>query len=224
MRRVINKNLSEADILRAAELMAGEGVQQIKLYFMIGLPTETEEDVLAIADLAERIRERLTDGERKRRVGSVTISLNAFVPKPWTPFQWDPMESIASLRGKGQRLRQAARRIPNLTLDVESPREAYLQTILSRGDRRVARFLEAAHAADGDWWRVIRAWQRDGLPGAPHPDAYVHRTYGDDEILPWDFIDHRIAKSYLWVERRKALAARQTAPCDTSTCHSCAAC
>jgi radical SAM superfamily enzyme YgiQ (UPF0313 family) len=224
MRRVINKNLSEEDILRAADLMAGEGVQQLKLYFMIGLPTETDEDVLAIAALAERVRARLTDGERRRRVGSVTISLNAFVPKPWTPFQWDPMEAIASLRGKGQRLRQAARRIPNLTLDIESPRAAYLQTILSRGDRRVARFLEAAHAADGDWWRALRAWQRDGLAGAPHPDAYVHRTYAEDERLPWDFIDHRIAKSYLWVERRKALAARQTAPCDTSTCRSCAAC
>ncbi len=224
MRRVINKNLSEEDILRAAELMAGEGVQQIKLYFMIGLPTETDDDVVAIATLAERIRARLTSGERKRRVGSATISLNAFVPKPWTPFQWEPMEPIAVLRGKAQRLRQAARRIPNLTLDVESPREAYLQTILSRGDRRVAPFLEAVHAADGDWWRVIRTWQRDGLAGAPHPDAYVHRQYGEVERLPWDFIDHRIDKSYLWVERRKAFAARQTAPCDTSTCRSCSAC
>jgi radical SAM superfamily enzyme YgiQ (UPF0313 family) len=224
MRRVINKNLGEEDILRAADLMAGEGVQQIKLYFMIGLPTETDEDVLAIAALTERIRARLTDGEKRRRVGSVTISLNAFVPKPWTPFQWDPMESIGTLRGKAQRLRQATRRVANLTLDVESAREAYLQTILSRGDRRVARFIEAVHAAAGDWWQVIRTWQRDGLPDAPHPDAYVHRTYGDDELLPWDFIDHRIAKSYLWVERRKALSARQTAPCDTSTCRSCAAC
>lgn len=224
MRRVINKNLGDEDILRAAELMAGEGVQQLKLYFMIGLPTETDEDVLAIAVLAERIRARLTGGDRRRRVGGVTISCNAFVPKPWTPFQWDPMESIAGLRGKAQRLRQAARPIPNLTLDVESPRAAYLQTILSRGDRRVARFLEAAHAAGGDWWRAIRAWQRDGLAGAPHPDAYVHRPYGEDDRLPWDFIDHRIAKSYLRVERRKALAARQTAPCDTSTCRSCAAC
>ena len=225
MRRVINKNLSEADILRAAELMAGEGVQQLKCYFMVGLPTETEADVLAIAALTERLRARLADGEAaRRRVGSVTISLNAFVPKPWTPFQWDPMESIASLRGKAQTLRKATRRIPNLTLDIESPREAYLQTILSRGDRRVARFIEAVHAADGDWWRVIRAWQRDGLDGAPHPDAYVHRTYGEHERLPWDFIDHRIARSYLWVERRKAFAARQTAPCDTSTCRSCAAC
>ena len=121
-------------------------------------------------------------------------------------------------------MRKASARIPKLTLDVESPRAAYLQTILSRGDRRLTPFLEAVHAAGGDWWRVIRTWQRDGLPGAPHPDAYVHRTYGETEILPWDFIDHRIAKAYLWVERRKALAARQTAPCDTSTCRSCAAC
>lgn len=224
MRRVINKNLSEADILRAAELMAGEGVQQLKCYFMVGLPSETDDDVLAIAALTERLRAQLTNGEKRRRVGTVTISLNAFVPKPWTPFQWDPMESIGSLRGKAQRLRQATRRIANLTLDIESPRAAYLQTILSRGDRRVGRFIEAVHAAAGDWWRVIRAWQRDGLAEAPHPDAYVHRTYGADETLPWDFIDHRIAKSYLWVERRKALAARQTAPCDTSTCRSCAAC
>ncbi|MGD9764557.1 MAG: radical SAM protein [Candidatus Binatia bacterium] len=225
MRRVINKNLAEGDILRAADLLVGEGVQQLKLYFMIGLPTETEEDVLAIAELAGRIREHLAAGARaRRRVGAITISLNPFVPKPWTPFQWDAMESIASLRAKVQRLRNACRRIPNLQLDVESPREAYLQAVLSRGDRRVGRFIEAVHAAGGDWWRVIREWQRAGLAGAPHPDRYVHRTYGDGELLPWDFIDHRIAKSYLWVERRKALSARQTAPCDTSTCRSCAAC
>src|SRR5262249_6054696 len=112
----------------------------------------------------------------------------------------------------------------NLQLDVESPREAYLQTVLSRGDRRVARFVEAVHAAGGDWWRVMRAWQRDGLHDLPSPDAYVHRVYGERERLPWDFIGHRIAKQFLWVERRKALTAHQTAPCDTATCHACAAC
>jgi radical SAM superfamily enzyme YgiQ (UPF0313 family) len=225
MRRVINKNLSEADILRAADLLVGEGVQHLKLYFMIGLPTETDDDVLAIAALTERIRARLADGAReRRRVGAVTVSLNAFVPKPWTPFQWDPMDAIPVLRGKVQMLKRALRGVPNVQLDVESPREAYLQTILSRGDRRIAHFIEAAHAAGGDWWRVIRVWQRDGLADLPHPDDYVHRVYGEAECLPWDFIDHRIAKSYLWVERRKALAARQTAPCDTATCKSCAAC
>lgn len=225
MRRVINKNLDEADILRAADLLVGEGVDHLKLYFMVGLPTETDEDVLAIATLTDRIRMRLAGAAReRRRIGAVTVSLNAFVPKPWTPFQWEAMESIAELRRKVQLLKRALGRSPNVQLDVESPREAYLQTVLSRGDRRIARFIEAVHAAGGDWWRVIRAWQRDGLDDLPPPDAYVHRAYDENERLPWDFIDHRIAKGFLWVERRKALAARQTAPCDTATCHSCAAC
>ena len=224
MRQVINKNLSEADILRAAEMLVGEGVHHLKLYFMIGLPSETDDDVLAIAELAARVRERLAGDGSERRVGTVTVSLNAFVPKPWTPFQWDPMDAIPVLRGKVRRLRRALARVPNVELDVESPREAYLQTVLSRGDRRVGRFIEAVHAAGGDWWRTIRRWQRDGLDAVPHPDAYVHRAYGETERLPWDFIDHRIAKGYLWIERRKALAARQTAPCDTATCTSCAAC
>jgi len=225
MRRVINKNLTEADILRATDLLVGEGVQNLKLYFMIGLPTETDDDVLAIAALVSTIRDRLCAGSRSRgRVGTVTVSVNPFVPKPWTPFQWDPMETIPSLRRKTTRLRQACGRIPNVELDVESPRETYLQTLVSRGDRRVARLFAAVHAAGGDWWRAIRDWQRQGLAGLPHPDDYVHRAYGEGERLPWDFIDHRISKRYLWAERRKALAARQTAPCDTATCTACAAC
>ena len=225
MRRVINKNLTEADILRAADLLIGEGVPDLKLYFMIGLPTETDEDVLAIAELTAKLAQRVARGGRNpRRVGAVTTSINPFVPKPWTPFQWDPMEEIPAVKAKAARLRAALRRLPNVKVDIESPREAYFQTVLSRGDRRVGAFLEAIHAAAGDWWAVLQRWRREGLPGAPHPDSYVHRRYGDDEVLPWDFIDHRIAKSYLWLERRKALAARQTAPCDTTTCTSCAAC
>jgi radical SAM superfamily enzyme YgiQ (UPF0313 family) len=225
MRRVINKNLSEQDILRAAELLVGSGVESLKLYFMFGLPTETDEDVRAIAELVAAIRARLCDESRSRgRIGGVTVSLNPFSPKPWTPFQWDPMEPVASLRAKTRALQKMCGRLPNLTFDVESPREAYLSTLLSRGDRRLSRALGAIHAAGGDWWRVIREWQRDGLDGLPSPDVWVHRAYGEHEILPWDFIDHRIAKSYLRIERRKAFAARQTAPCDTATCHDCAAC
>ena len=225
MRRVINKNLSDADIMRAADLLVGEGVQDLKLYFMVGLPTEEPEDVDAIAELTAKIRDRLCDAERaRRRVANITVSVNPFVPKPWTPFQWDPMEAIPTLKQKFARLRRRLSPIANVHLDTESPREGYFQTLMSRGDRRVGRVVQAIHDADGDWWRVIRAWQRDGIPGLPHPDAFVHRTYGDSERLPWDFIDHRIDKSFLWVERRKALMARQTAPCDTTTCTACAAC
>jgi radical SAM superfamily enzyme YgiQ (UPF0313 family) len=225
MRRVINKNLTEPDILRAADLLVGEGVQDLKLYFMIGLPTEDAEDVLAIATLAAKVRDRLADTVRaRRRVANITVSVNPFVPKPWTPFQWDPMETIPSLKQKFTQLRRALSAVPNTHLDAESPREGYFQTLMSRGDRRVGQVIRAIHEADGDWWRVIREWQRHGIPGLPHPDAYVHRTYGDSERFPWDFIDHRIDKSFLWVERRKALLARQTPPCDTTTCTSCAAC
>jgi radical SAM superfamily enzyme YgiQ (UPF0313 family) len=225
MRRVINKNLSESDILRAADLLVGEGVRDLKMYCMIGLPTEEMADVLAIADLTAKIRARLSAAERARRcLASITVSVNPFVPKPWTPFQWDPMESIASLKHKFTLLRRALASMPNVDLDAESPREGYFQTLMSRGDRRLAGVVRAIHATDGDWWRVIRNWQRDGIAGTPHPDEYVHRAYHEQERLPWDFIDHRINKSFLWVERRKALLARQTPPCDTTTCTSCAAC
>ena len=225
MRRVINKNLTEPDILRAADLLVGEGVQDLKLYFMVGLPSEEDDDVTAIAALTANIRARLCGTERaRRRVANITVSVNPFVPKPWTPFQWDPMERIPTLKQKLALLRRSLSPIPNVHLDSESPRAAYFQTLLSRGDRRIAPVLRAIHAADGDWWRVIRDWQRAGIPGVPHPDAYVHRAYGEHDRLPWDFIDHRINKTYLWVERRKAFAARQTQPCDTTTCTSCAAC
>ncbi|MBP1684786.1 MAG: Radical [Deltaproteobacteria bacterium] len=225
LRRVINKNLSEADILRAADLLVGEGVQDLKLYFMVGLPTEAPEDVLAVAELTAGIRRRLCAAERaRRRVANITVSVNPFVPKPWTPFQWEPMERIPHLKQKIAQLRQALSRIANVQLHAESPREAYLQTLLSRGDRRVGRAVRVIHEANGDWWAVIRAWRRDGLPGVPHPDDYVYRAYGEHERLPWDFIDHRIAKAFLWIERRKGLASRQTAPCDTATCTSCGAC
>ncbi len=226
MRRVINKNLSEADILRAADLLVGEGVEDLKLYFMVGLPTEEVADVVAIAELAASIRARLLGEGRLRRdrVGRVTVSVNPFVPKPWTPFQWDPMMPITTLRDKFARLRKELGKLGNMKLDTESPREGYFQTLVSRGDRRLSQFLLAVDAADGDWWAVIRAWQRDGLGDLPHPDGYVHRTYEHAERMPWDFIDHRIAKGYLWTERRKALMAKQTPPCDTTTCEACAAC
>jgi radical SAM superfamily enzyme YgiQ (UPF0313 family) len=225
LRRVINKNLSEADILRAADLLVGEGVRDLKLYFMVGLPTERTEDVLAIAELTAKIRSRLCDAERaRRRVANITVSVNPFVPKPWTPFQWEPMERIASLKQKLARLRHELSRIPNVQLNADSPREAYFQTLLSRGDRRVGRAVRAIHAANGDWWAVIRAWRRDGMAGVPHPDEYVYRAYGAGEHLPWDYINHHIEKSFLWIERRKALASRQTPPCDTATCTSCGAC
>jgi len=220
MRRVINKNLTEPEILRAADWLVGSGVQAMKLYFMIGLPTETHEDVAAIVELTKKIRARF---QHDARVQRLTLSINPFGPKPWTPLQWEPMEDLRSLKAKIAYLRGEIGRLPNVTCDVESPREAYWATLLSRGDRRVADLLLAIHAAGGDWWGVIRARSRD-TAGGVDPDFYVRRPYAYDEILPWDFIDHALHKRFLWVERTRAYEEEQTMPCDVTTCRVCGAC
>ncbi len=223
MRRVINKNLTEEEILRAARWLIGEGVDGLKLYFMVGLPTERDEDVDAIADLVERLRSLPEISGRIRALG---LSVNPFVPKPWTPFQWDAMECLDGLRRKLTRLRRRLQRYANVTVDTESPREAYYQTLLSRGDRRVGGVLAEIHRRHGAWWEVLQELRRSGGRSdvLPSPDFYVHRTYDVDELLPWAFIDHGIDDRFLVAERRKAFAAFQTPPCDVATCHACAAC
>jgi radical SAM superfamily enzyme YgiQ (UPF0313 family) len=221
MRRVINKNLTEPEILRAADWLVGAGVRALKLYFMIGLPTETHEDVTAIVDLTRRIGERF---QREGRVQQIRLSVNPFGPKPWTPFQWEPMEDLRSLKTKIGGLRRAIGPLRGVAIDVESPREAYYATVLSRGDRRASRFLLAVHAAGGDWWSVLRAWEKDPPPDGFNPAIFTHRPYAVDEILPWDFLDHNLHKRFLWVESERARAERQTAPCDVITCRVCGAC
>ena len=226
MRRIINKNLTEAEILRAAEWLIGGGVQNLKLYFMLGLPTETAADVQGIVDLTKNIHDCFCG--KRGKVGSLTLSINAFSPKPWTPFQWQPMEPIASLRRKLAFVRKQLSRLPRVKVDTESPREAYYQTLLSRGDRRIGTLLLEIHNAGGDWWNVVQRFRRGAKARTdmqvPDPDFFVHRQYRIDETLPWDFIDHSVSKQYLWVEWRKATLERQTPPCDVTTCHSCQAC
>lgn len=232
MRRVINKNLTEPEILRATELLVGGGVQALKLYFMLGLPTETQDDVDAIGTLTQKIHSRFCG--KRAKIGRITLSVNAFVPKPWTPLQWEPMEELPALRRKMAGLQKQLARLPRVTVDIESPREAYYQTVLSRGDRRVGQLLLDVHAHGGDWWGVVQRWRREAKrqPGAPfdsaqdrpNPDFFVHRRYDSEERLPWDFIDHGVDKHYLWVEWRKAILERQTPPCDVTSCQSCSAC
>jgi radical SAM superfamily enzyme YgiQ (UPF0313 family) len=222
LRRVINKNLTEADVLRAAEWLVGGGVEALKLYVMVGLPTETEQDVDAIADLVRAVRARLMSGGRPK-VGRILVSINPFVPKPWTPFQWEPMEDLGSLKRKLARVRRQLSAVPAVQVETESPREGYLQTLLSRGDRRVAELLERLHRDPRAWWPMLRAL-RGGRDDLVDPDRFVHRAYRLDELLPWDFIDNQVEKRYLAAERRKAYEERQTPPCDTHTCHTCGAC
>jgi radical SAM superfamily enzyme YgiQ (UPF0313 family) len=222
LRRVINKNLTEPEILRAAEWLVGGGVEALKLYVMVGLPTETDADVAGIADLARKLRARLVGGGAPR-VGRVLVSINPFVPKPWTPFQWEPMEDLGSLRRKLATVRRQLSALPATQVETESPREGYLQTLLSRGDRRTGALLRLLHERPDDWWSTLRRL-RGGRDGVVDPDRFVHRAADVSKPLPWDFIDHGVDRRYLLAERRKAFAELQTPPCDTHTCHACNAC
>ncbi|GBC61991.1 radical SAM protein [Desulfonema ishimotonii] len=219
MRRVISKGITESDILTAAEALVATGIPNLKLYFMIGLPTETGEDVAEIVGLCRKIKQRFLEASRSRgRIGEITVSLNAFVPKPVTPFQWAGMDDVRALKQKVRAIRDGLKRIANVRLHHEDPKHAYLQALLSRGDRRVGRILTLAHENGGNWPRTFKE--------APvPPDYFVYRERERDELFPWDFIDHRIKKSFLWREYERALAGKPSPDCPmTETCKLCGAC
>ena len=216
MRRVVNKDFSDDRIVEAARAALSQGMHHVKMYFLCGLPTETEDDVLAMARLALRIREEvmLPLARIRGRMGRISLSVNPFVPKPWTPFQWVAMHERACLEGKRELLARALRPA-GVELDFFSPREAYLQTLLSRGDRRCADLLELAHReTGGSIRRALPRWAED-------PDYFVVREVGLDEALPWDFIDHGIEKRFLARELRRGAGARITPKCAVETCRAC---
>ncbi len=216
LRRVVNKDFGDDRILEAARSAISQGMQHVKLYFMCGLPTETDEDVLGMARVAVRIREEvlLPLARRRGRMGRISLSVNPFVPKPWTPFQWAPMHERACLDGKRKLLDRELRPL-GIDVDFLSPREAILQAVLSRGDRRSADLLEIAHReTKGDLRNALRLWPHD-------PSFFAHREAGVEERLPWDFLDHGFTKAYLAREWRRAAGARVTPPCEIATCRAC---
>ncbi len=218
LRKVINKNVTEADVLRAADLVFGSGIPNMKLYFLIGLPTETQEDVEAIIDLARKVRDiQLVHARPAGRIGRITLSVNSFVPKPFTPFQWEPMESVASLKKKMRFLEKAVAGIGNTNLIHDLPKWEYVQALLSRGDRRLGRLLAAVHAGGGDWKTAARELGMD-------TDFYTARRRGFDEVLPWDFIDIGVRKEYLKNEHGRSLEGKQTPACRVGSCTACGVC
>jgi radical SAM superfamily enzyme YgiQ (UPF0313 family) len=218
LRKVINKGISEADVLRAADLVFGAGIPNLRLYFIIGLPTEGPEDVDAIVALAGKVREvQLRHARPAGRIGRITLSVNSFVPKPFTPFQWEPMEDAGSLNRKLRRLEKAVKNTGNMNIIHDLPKWEYFQALLSRGDRRVGRLLLAAQERDGDWKAAARETGMD-------MDFYVTRRRSFDEVLPWDFIDIGVRKDYLKNEQQRALEGRYTPPCSVGSCSTCGVC
>jgi len=182
LRRLINKGLSDADILQAVERAAEAGFCNLKLYFMLGLPTEEQADIQAIVGLSLKIRDYLLKYARPRgKMGQIVLSLAAFVPKPHTPFQWLPMEREGVLKKRLRFIQKSLARIGNIKLLFESPRQSAVQGLLSRGDRRLGQLLLAAHQLGGNWRQAVRA---TGF----NPDFYLCRRRSIDEILPWQHL------------------------------------
>ena len=203
---MINKTVTNDEILDRAELIFANGIENLKLYYMIGLPTETDEDLVAIRDLTLQMRERMLKHARPRgQIGRIVGSVNPLIPKPGTAYQWLPMEDPAVTDTKIKRLRSLMAGIDNVYFNIKSERHSYYQALLSLGDRRVAPAIEAAER-NGQNWRAAVA------EAGVDADFYIFRDRSRDAVLPWDIIDGGMKASFFQAEFEKALREEWTLP------------
>ncbi len=208
LRRVINKNITDAQILEAARLAAETGFNKIKLYFLIGLPTETDADVEAIVETAKGIKGIL-------KKGTVSLSVNPFIPKPFTPFQWAAFEDIEILETRVSIIKKGLQRTHGVEVKMMSLKEALFQAYLARADRRAGEIIrEASEKGVGQALKRNSAFIKES----------VHRQREKDELLPWDIIAHGVRKTYLWKEYNKGVEALETPPCEVGECFRCGVC
>jgi radical SAM superfamily enzyme YgiQ (UPF0313 family) len=206
LRRVINKTVTNAEILEKAELIFANGIENLKLYYMIGLPTETDDDLLAIRALTEELRAIMLRHARARgRVGRIVASVNPLIPKPGTAYQWLPMEDPAITDRKGKRLRSLVADLDNVFFNIKSERHSYYQALLSLGDRRVVPAIEAAERNGGHWRAAVAETGVDA-------DFYIFRDRSADTVLPWDIIDGGMKSAFFRTEFEKALREEWTLP------------
>jgi len=206
LRRVVNKTITNDEILAATEMIFASGMENLKLYYMIGLPTETDDDLVAIRDLTLQMRDIMMRHAKDRgQVGRVIGSVNPLVPKPGTAYQWLPMEDDASIDRKIKRLRALTSDIENVYFNIKSERSSFYQALLSLGDRRVAPAIEAAERNGGNWRAAVKEAGVDA-------DFYVFRDRSGDAVLPWDIIDGGMKDSFFRAEMDKALREEWTLP------------
>ncbi len=199
MRDVLRKNITEADIMNAAELLAEKEISNLRFYFMIGLPQEEEEDVDAIIALTKKIQHHIRNKfNGRKRFRRITLSINQFIPKPATPFQWCPLSNVNSASQKIKKIKSAFRRDKQVKIIHDVPKWNYVQALLTLGDRRVKEILLAAHRLDGNWAQALKEVNVNS-------DFYVYRQKQLDEVLPWDIIDSGVSKKALINEYQKAM-------------------
>ena len=227
LRDVINKNVTEEDLMRSASIAFGSGKEQVKLYFMNGLPTETDEDIEGIAKLAKATIEQFyaTPGHSRRAPG-VTVSVSCFVPKPFTPFQWEAQDTVDELVRKQQHLRTCItdRKIKYHHHDA---RVSHIEAVLALGDRRLSKSLLLAHERGfgfdaWDEYFDAEAWMKVFADSGIDTAFYANRRRADDEVLPWDIIDVGVTKEFLLREKKKAYDEKTTPSC-REQCSGCGA-
>lgn len=205
MRAVINKGITEEHLFNAIDLGVKAGILNFRLYIMVGLPFETEEDIAAIVVMAEKIKAHM---ESLKSRGCLTLSINPFIPKPMTPFQWLPMAPMKTVESRLKYIKTALKARKGIEVLIESPKEAYIQAALARGDRRMAKVLYDACQLGGSK-AFKRALKENGLD----EDFYLYRLRGRDEVLPWDVLHMGFAKEYLTNEMARAQQLVETRRC-----------
>jgi hypothetical protein len=226
MRQVINKLIREEDLYGAVESAFSQGWRRVKLYFLTGLPSETDEDTLGIAHLA---RNCVEIGRRHTPNASVTVSVGGFVPKPFTPFQWFGQNTIEELQRKVHLLRDELRRDRGVKLKWHDPRATLIEGLLSRGDRRVGAVVERVWRAGGTFQEWSEHFELDRWLDAAaecdvDPDDIVHRHRTEDEALPWDHVSAGLHRDFLWQDWQDALAEVGLPDCRWTPCYDCGAC
>lgn len=227
LRDVINKNVLEEDLMRTSKIAFDGGYNKIKLYFMIGLPTETYEDVEGIANLSQKVLDvfySIPKEERKGRGVNITISTSSFVPKPFTPFQFEPQNRMDVLIDKQKFLKDKITS-RSITYNWHQSEVSFLEAVFAKGDRRLSKVLLEAHklgcAFDG-WSDCFSSekWEMAFKNAGIDPEFYAYRKIGYEEVLPWDLIDIGVSKQFLINEHKKAYEEKTTPSCREN----CAAC
>ena len=226
LRRVINKLISEEDLYASVESAYSQGWKRVKLYFLIGLPTETDEDVLGIAELA---RNCLKVGDRYVSRATLTVSVGGCVPKPQTPFQWFGQNTVAELQRKVGMLREELRPHRRIKLKWHDPKATLVEGLLSRGDRRLADVVEDVWRAGGtfqEWSEYFNEglWQDAMRRRGLSMDWYVHRHRNREEVLPWSHLSAGLHEDFLWEDWEDALEASGVGDCRWTPCYDCGAC
>ncbi len=226
LRDVINKNITEDDIMKTCRLAFEQGYTNVKLYFMLGLPTETDDDILAIGELAQKIVNLYyaLPTRQKGKSVSVGISLSTFVPKPFTPFQWEPQLSSEEIDRRQKLLRNSIT-TKKITVRWNDTNISMLEAVFARGDRRLSKVIETAYrygARFDGWDEFLRfdAWEKAFAECGIDPVAYGKRAISLDATLPWDMIDPGVSKKFFQNENKKAHAEITTPDCITG-CSGC---